>query len=154
MHKQKILEGDIAKYVGMVGSLAGTTVTWLFGDIDTGIEILTTTMALDYALGVMWGYKSHQLNSKVAFSGLKKKLTVIFILAFAVQLDKMLGQGWIFRTLVVYFYTTMEGLSIIETAAKFGVPIPDKLKEALVQLNEDYNKGDFNNENKEGHNTK
>lgn len=135
--------------VGVTGAILGTGATWLFGEWEVGIQILTTTMALDYGLGLLWGFKNCELNSKIAFYGLKRKLTVIFILMFAVQLDRMMGQGWIFRTLVIYFYTTMEGLSIVETAGKFGVPIPQKLKQALEQLHEESNKGSIAEKYKE-----
>ena len=39
-----------------------------------------------------------------------------------------------FRTLVCYFYIANEGISLLENAGNLGLPIPDKLKEALEQL--------------------
>ncbi|EOU2035207.1 holin, partial [Clostridium perfringens] len=45
--------------------------------------------------------------------------------------------NWIFRTLVCYFYIANEGISIIENASELGVPVPSKLKNALIQLKED-----------------
>ena len=42
-----------------------------------------------------------------------------------------------FRNLVGIFYCATELLSIIENAAKSGVPIPKKLKKALEQLKDE-----------------
>ena len=42
-----------------------------------------------------------------------------------------------FRNLVGIFYCATELLSIIENAAKAGVPIPKKLRKALEQLKEE-----------------
>jgi len=53
------------------------------------------------------------------------------------MLDRLINTGsWVFRTLVCYFYIANEGISILENCAQLGLPIPDKLKEALVQLKE------------------
>ncbi|MCX0377964.1 phage holin family protein, partial [Clostridium perfringens] len=63
---------------------------------------------------------------------------IFTILIVAVMLDRLLNTGnWIFRTLVCYFYIANEGISIIENASELGVPVPSKLKNALIQLKED-----------------
>ena len=133
---------DLIDRIKMLGTLGGTCLTWLIGEWEMGLQILVTCMILDYILGVLWGFKDKNLNSKIAYDGIKKKATILLILMLAVQLDRMLQQGWIFRTVVIYFYVSMESLSILETAGKFGVPIPEKLKKALVQLQEQQNEGD------------
>lgn len=47
------------------------------------------------------------------------------------------------RTAVVFFYISNEGISILENAALIGLPIPEKLKEVLLQINkEDNGNGD------------
>lgn len=121
---------------GVVGASFGTLATWLFGSWELGVQILFTCMILDYAMGVICGTKDKKLSSSIGFNGLKKKFTIIIILILAVLVDRLLGQGWIFRTLVIYFYIAMEGVSILENAAKLGVPFPPALKDALVQLKE------------------
>lgn len=51
----------------------------------------------------------------------------------------MLGNGgtWVFRTLVAYFYIANEGISLLENISNLGIPIPNKIKTALEQLNND-----------------
>lgn len=122
--------------VGAAGAGMGTLFTWLFGSWEIGLKVLLTCMVLDYVMGLMCGTKDKQLSSTKGYLGLKKKFTMLIILILAVLIDRLLGQGWMFRTLVIYFYASMEGISILENAAKLGVPIPEKLKEILVQLKE------------------
>jgi len=122
--------------VGATGAGIGALFTWLFGSWEIGLQVLFTCMALDYIMGLMCGTKDKQLSSNIGYLGLKKKFTMLIILMLAVLIDRLLGQGWIFRTLVIYFYASMEGISILENAAKLGVPIPEKLKDILIQLKE------------------
>ena len=123
-------------FFGAVGASAGALFTWLFGGWEIGLQVLFTCMILDYTMGLLCGKKENNLSSSIGYKGLKKKFTIIIILILAVLLDRLLGQGWVFRTLVVYFYVAMEGISILENAARLGVPIPQSLKNALVQLQE------------------
>ena len=128
---------NIGEKIGVLGAGVGTLLTWLFGGWEVGLQILITCMVLDFIMGLMCGYKGKELSSRVGFSGLKRKFTILIILILAVLLDRLIGQEWIFRTIVIYFYVAMEGLSILENAARLDVPIPEKLKKALIQLKED-----------------
>lgn len=130
--------------ISSMGAISGTILTFLFGNWEIGIKILISCMMLDYILGFMCGTKNKNLSSDIGFKALKKKFTIIIILIFAVLLDRLIGQGWVFRTLVIYFYVAMEGLSILENATVLGVPFPEKLKDTLIQLR-DGNKKDISN---------
>ena len=62
---------------------------------------------------------------------------ILVVLIIAVLLDRMINSGTaVFRTLVCYFYIANEGISLLENVSHLGLPIPDKLKNALQQLNE------------------
>ncbi len=126
----------LAEKLGAFSAVIGTMVTFLFGEWEIGLQILIACMALDYVMGLLCGYKNKELSSSTGFIGLKKKFTIIIILILAVLLDRLIGQGWVFRTLVIYFYVAMEGISILENAVRLDVPVPEKLKDALVQLKE------------------
>ncbi len=120
--------------IGFTSSTLGALFTWCFGGWEMGIKVLVSCMVLDYITGLLCGYKEDRLNSSRGFKGLKKKFTILLILILAVLLDRLLGQQWIFRTMAIYFYVAMEGISILENAVKLGVPVPKKLKNALEQL--------------------
>lgn len=127
----------ILNYFRIIIAAIGTGFTWLFGTWDTAIAILILFMVLDYATGVIRGYVNKELSSDVGLKGIARKTVIFVVLIVAVALDRLLNTGtWIFRTLVCYFYIANEGLSLIENCASLGLPIPDKLKEALAQLKE------------------
>lgn len=131
--------------ISSIGALSGAILTFLFGRWEIGLQILVACMVLDYTLGLMCGTKNKNLSSDIGFKGLKKKFTIISILILAVLLDRLIGQGWVFRTIVIYFYIAMEGISILENATILGVPFPEKLKDTLIQLR-DGNKKDISKE--------
>ena len=127
MDKGNIFKGAIAAI--------GTWFTWLFGTWDTALAILILFMVLDYLTGVIRAYINKELSSDIGLKGIARKAVIFIVLIVAVALDRLLGTGnWLFRTLVCYFYIANEGLSLIENCGALGLPIPDKLKEALAQL--------------------
>ena len=46
------------------------------------------------------------------------------------------------RTAVIFFYLSNEGVSILENTTHLGLPVPDKLKAILEQLNEKDEEGE------------
>lgn len=119
-------------------AVVATFFTYLFGGWDAAIGILIVFMCLDYATGVIVAYQNNLLDSEVGFKGLVKKFMILVILIVAVMLDRLMNTDtWVFRTLVCYFYIANEGISLLENVSNLGVKIPDKLKDALVQLNKD-----------------
>lgn len=126
-HMEKVFNGGIAS--------VATILTYLFGGWDTAVIVLVAFMVLDYITGVIYAYNTKTLSSDVGLKGLSKKLLIIVILIGAVLLDRLVGNGtWIFRTLVCYFYIANEGISLLENAGNLGLKIPEKLKNALQQL--------------------
>lgn len=115
----------------------GTVITWLFGTWDTALIVLIALMVLDYSVGLTKAYVNKVVSSDVGLKGITRKSLILIVLIVAVMLDRLLNTGtWVFRTLVCYFYIANEGISLLENCAQLGLPIPDKLKEALIQLKE------------------
>jgi toxin secretion/phage lysis holin len=48
----------------------------------------------------------------------------------------LIKNGSAVRTAVIFFYISNEGISIIENSAKVRLPVPEKLKNILEQVNE------------------
>ncbi|EGT4824550.1 holin [Clostridioides difficile] len=118
-----------------ITALIGTYFTWLFGAWEEVLAILLTLMLIDYLFGVIKGFVLKKLSSNVGFKGIVKKSGILVIVAVAALLDRLINNGdWIFKTLVCYFYIANEALSITENCAAIGLPIPNKIKEALEQL--------------------
>lgn len=130
----KIME----KYFNAIVAVLATFFTYLFGGWDLALKILITFMVLDYVTGVIYAYVIKTLNSEVGFRGLIKKCMILAVLIVGVELDRILGTGnWVFRTLVCYFYIANEGISLLENVGNIGIPIPNKIRNALEQLNKD-----------------
>lgn len=130
---------NMEKVFNTAVAILATFFTYLFGGWDLALKILITFMVLDYVTGVIYAYVIKILNSEVGFRGLIKKCMILAVLIVGVELDRMLGNGgtWVFRTLVAYFYIANEGISLLENISNLGVPIPNKIKTALEQLNND-----------------
>ena len=127
----------MAKVFNSIVAVIATFFTYLFGGWDIALIVLVAFMVLDYATGMMWAYIQKTLNSQIGFRGLIKKCMILVVLIIAVLLDRMINSGTaVFRTLVCYFYIANEGISLLENVSHLGLPIPDKLKNALQQLNE------------------
>lgn len=122
-----------------------TFLTWVFGGWDMPVLVLLGCIGLDYLSGVLVAWNKKELSSEIGRKGLTKKFMIILVLIFAVLLDRLIGNGtWVFRTLVCYFYVANEAISLLENASNLGLPVPEKLKDALVQL-KDGNKKDIMN---------
>lgn len=119
--------------IGFLGSI----VSFLIGKIDISIIILASFMIFDYLTGVIKAIKNKQLNSKIGFEGLLKKICIFIILIVANLLDLLLGNdNLMFRSIVIYFYISNEGISILENLCEMNVPIPEKIKEILLSIKE------------------
>ena len=130
----KIME----KHFNGIVAILATFFTYLFGSWDLALQVLIVFMVLDYLTGVLHAYLIGQLSSEVGFKGLVKKCMILVVLIIGVMLDRILGTGtWVFRTLVCYFYIANEGISLLENVGNIGIPIPNKIRNALEQLNKD-----------------
>lgn len=114
-----------------------TALTWLIGAWDTALIVLVLFMALDYMTGVIRAYVNKSLSSSVGLIGIARKSLIFIVLIVSVLLDRLLNsETWVFRTLVAYFYIANEGISLLENCVGLGLPIPQRLKDALEQLKE------------------
>jgi toxin secretion/phage lysis holin len=138
---------NFLKVFKYIVAAVGTVFTGLFGAWDTALKVLAMFMILDYITGLWKGYVTKTLSSDIGLKGLTRKFLILVIIIVAVLLDRLMGMdNWFFRTLVCYFYIANEGLSILENATVLGLPLPDKLKEALEQLKQGNKKEIVNKE--------
>lgn len=123
------------KYLSLGSAGFGVVVNYIWGGLDKMFIALLTFMILDFITGVICGAKAKELDSNRAFLGItKKKMLILIMVAVAVVLDRLLGVEGVTRSMVIFYYVAMEGISILENAAKLDFPIPEKLKDVLLQL--------------------
>ena len=116
--------------------------TFLFGKPDIWLMTLLAFVVIDYASGVIGAYINHELNSRVGFIGILKKVMYFFVVAVAHCVDVATGANGVLQNIVVGIMIANEGISILENCAKCGIPIPDKLLKALEQIKGDDNSTD------------
>ena len=125
-----------AKIQAAVTALGGF-LGYFLGGVDGLMTALIIFMALDYLTGVMVGIADKRLSSAVGFRGLFKKVCLIMLVGVANVVDtQVIGSGSALRGAVICFYLSNEGLSLLENAARLGLPIPEKLKDILAQLHD------------------
>jgi len=117
-----------------VGGFLGYTL----GGCDGFLYALVTFITLDYITGVMLAIVEIKLSSEVGFRGIFKKVLIFIMVSIGHIIDsKIIGTGSAIRTAVIFFYASNEGISILENATKLGLPIPQKLRDILKQLNKE-----------------
>ena len=108
---------------------------YFLGGADGLLVALIGLMGLDYLTGVLCAVASRSLSSAVGFKGICKKALILTLVGVANILDQhLVGSGSALRGAVIAFYASNEGLSLLENAARIGLPIPDRLREILAQL--------------------
>ncbi|HEM5992043.1 TPA: phage holin family protein [Streptococcus suis] len=117
----------------MIGGLIGS----LFGELDGILYALLVFIILDYLTGIFAAVVEKQLSSSIGFRGIFKKIAILFLVSLGHMIDTaIIKQGGTIRTMVIFFYLSNEGLSILENTVRIGLPIPEKLQAILKQINE------------------
>ncbi|HEL1761461.1 TPA: phage holin family protein [Streptococcus suis] len=117
----------------MIGGLIGS----LFGELDGILYALLVFIIIDYLTGIFAAVVEKQLSSSIGFRGIFKKIAILFLVSIGHLIDTaIIKQGGTIRTMVIFFYLSNEGLSILENTVRIGLPIPEKLKAILKQINE------------------
>ena len=120
---------------GAIIGVPATVSSYFFGGWNSALEALLVLMVMDYLSGFLAACINPHLalNSQKGFKGIARKIYILLIVALAHFVDTVLGTTQV-CTLAVFFYIANEGLSIVENAAKAGVPIPEAVRETLEQL--------------------
>lgn len=128
---------NIWNAIQMAFTALGGFLGWFLGGFDGFLYALVVFVVIDYITGIMCAINDHTLSSTVGFRGICRKVLIFCMVGIGNILDvNILGDGSVLRTAVIFFYLSNEGVSMLENAAHLGLPIPEKLKEVLAQLNE------------------
>lgn len=119
----------------------GSAIAAAFGGFDLGLKILILLMAVDYLTGILVAGVFHVsgksesggLESRAGWKGLCRKGVVLLIVLVAQCVDQLIGTS-VARDAVVIGYAINEVISITENAGLMGVPVPDKLSQAIEVL--------------------
>ena len=110
----------------------------VMGGFDGFLYALVVFVVVDYITGLMAAAVEKKLSSEVGFKGIFQKVIIFSLVAVGHIIDAhVIREGSVLRTAVIFFYLSNEGISILENAARTGLPIPGKLKAVLEQLREE-----------------
>ena len=101
----------------------GAFLSIVFGGLDNLIITLCAFMVIDYITGVL---------SAIVSAGIISPIMII-VVAVSVLLQNKIGIPAI-RDIVILFFVSNEGISILENVSSTGLKLPPKLKEVLKQL--------------------
>lgn len=123
----------IFNWFSIVGGVVGGFLCNVLGGNDVILRGLIALVILDYITGVLKAIVTKTLSSAVGFKGLIRKIIIFIVVATAVIVQSVIGDSIPLREIVIIFFVCNEGISLLENASEF-IPIPDKLKETLIQL--------------------
>lgn len=123
----------IFNWMSIVFGAIGGVCAYLLGGWDVMLKTIVFLAVVDYATGIIKGIYKKNLSSEIGFEGLLKKVMMFLLIAVAFSVQGLLGGKIPLREIVIMFYIANEGLSLLENAAVL-LPVPDKLKDVLLQL--------------------
>ena len=119
--------------ITMLLSIFGGIVVRLLGGLDQLLDVFLFLIIVDFITGWIKAIATKELSSRIGMLGIAKKVTMLFVGAVAVRVEKVVGNNLPIREMVLIFYIANEGLSFFENIATF-IPMPKKLKELFIQL--------------------
>ena len=119
----------------LIFTAIGGYIGYFLGGFDGLIYALVAFVVIDYSTGLMVAIIEKKLSSSIGFRGIFKKVLIFTLVGIGHTIDfYLIEKGSAVRTAVVFFYLSNEGLSIMENAARVGLPIPEKLKTVFTEL--------------------
>ena len=113
----------------------GVAIGELLGSFDDLLYALIVFVVTDYTTGVLKAVAEKKLSSAIGFKEICKKVCIFTLVGVANVLDThIIGSGCVLRSAVIFFYISNEGISIIENAARMGLPVSQKLQDMLHSL--------------------
>ena len=119
--------------ITMLLSIFGGIVVRLLGGLDQLLDVFLFLIIVDFITGWIKAIATKELSSRIGMLGIAKKVTMLYVVAVAVRVEKVVGNNLPIREMVLIFYIANEGLSFFENIATF-IPMPKKLKELFIQL--------------------
>ncbi|MBE6008773.1 MAG: phage holin family protein [Lachnospiraceae bacterium] len=127
-------------FITAAGGIGGA-LSYLLGGFDTALQTLLIFMAADYLTGIVVAGVFHKsgktasgcLESRAGFKGICRKGLMLLVVMVAVRLDMLMGTAFLRDAAMVAFICN-EALSIIENGGLMGIPIPEKITDAIEIL--------------------
>lgn len=133
--------------IRLLSAGAGAALGDYLGSFDSLMYALVAFIVTDYVTGLLCAIVERNLSSAIGFKGICQKVFILALVGVANVLDvHVVGGGCVLRhvffggedsflhSAVIFFYISNEGISIIENAARIGLPVPKKIQAVMKQL--------------------
>ena len=124
----------------MIIGFIGGGMAYVLGGWDILLWTLTAFVVLDYVTGLIRAAKMKELSSEIGFWGLVRKIMIFVLVIVANLLQQLINESIPLREIVIMFFISNEGISLLENASIF-IDVPDRLKDVLLQLRDNEAKG-------------
>ncbi|AHD04570.1 phage holin family protein [Paenibacillus larvae] len=115
-------------------AVLGTIITYAFGGWSDLLSFFLLTIAIDYITGIAASIKEGKgLDSNTGYWGLARKGLILLVILLAHRLDLLMKTNVVMNA-SVFFYLANELISITENYGRLGLPMPDRLKQAIEVL--------------------
>ena len=120
------------RYIATVSGVIGAGISFMVDGLGMAVTVLIAMMAIDYITGIMSGVVNKNLNSRVGFNGIIRKLYylllvgAVYAIALVVPNIGFAGDGAAIALCV------LELISITENGVKIGLPLPKFIQDLLV----------------------
>ncbi|MGE8037909.1 phage holin family protein [Lysinibacillus sp. NPDC093692] len=119
------------RWVARVSGVIGTLVSYSVNGLGMAVTVLIGFMAIDYITGILSGVVNQNINSRVGFNGIIRKIYYLMLVGSVYMLSLVIpgieyaGDG------AAIAFCVLEFISITENGTKMGLPMPDFIKNIL-----------------------
>jgi len=130
------------KWIGAISGLIGALVSYAVDGLGMAVTVLIGFMAIDYITGIMGGIVNRNLNSRVGFNGIIRKIYYlmlvgsVYLLSLVIPGIEYAGDG------AAIAFCVLEFISITENGTKMGLPTPGFIKNILAIVKDKSGEGD------------
>lgn len=122
--------------LSLVVGIIGGSIVHLLGGNDLLLKTIIVLVILDYVTGIIKAVYLKKISSKIGFNGILKKVTIFILICFSHLIQTFLNNSIPLREIVITFFIANEGISLLENASVL-IPIPQKLKDILIQIKDE-----------------
>ncbi|MFY0521441.1 phage holin family protein [Lysinibacillus sp. UGB7] len=119
------------KWIAAVSGAIGTIISYSVDGLGMAVTVLIGFMAIDYFTGIMGVIVNRNLNNRIGFNGIIRKIyylmlvSSVYLLALVIPGIEYAGDG------AAIAFCVLEFISITENGTKMGLPTPEFIKNIL-----------------------
>lgn len=115
--------------------IAKEFLSWFLGDCSGLFCTLAVFTVSDWLTGTAASVADHSFSFAVNLRGLARKGCIFLLVGIAHITEANIFQtpeG--LRTIVILYFLSKEGISICKNVSEIGVPVPEKLRQVLLRM--------------------